>query len=557
MTSSERDLQNILRAVNDEEKITDSIYVNGTAVPLLEEQKAATLIETAEKALVRAGLLGDVSASLTPVIVQLYERIRSDMTSPWFVVDGQGRCIYVNPAAEVFCGIHLSLNQLGNLASLQHLAYETARDTIKMDIHDVSWSLENHMQIDTYLQYSQNTSLTLLDAFAGLFPRMRNADEARLYLQEFSHSDIASGNLGLVEHQRNLAQMEFSSSQPFRFIIAAEPLQNGSRQQFPVGPDGVSEGEPFFINIHSEKGPRNRFSDPQTLLPNSAPSDRHYQFVCFSLYDSQGHLLGNALQILDITEQVRDEKNKATLLSTVSHDLRTPLTAIKAAVTGLLQPDITWDEQLLHEILEDVDTEADHLLSLINSFIEMSRIDMGALVLEKEWCDIVEVVHSACTDVRRLLANHTVRTDLRTQLPMVYVDYVQIKRVLQCLIENAVHHSPEHTEISIEVATVNVEDEDVITTEDPQKYLRVRVIDRESVYQMGSKREYSRHFTVLIHKVAGLVWQSAKELLKLSGPYQSRVSPWRRIMFCLCTTNFIIGGYLPHENKREMHSHSR
>ena len=95
LTSSERDLQNILRAVNDEEHIVDSIYGNGTAVPLLEEQKAATLIETAEVALVRAGLLGEVSASLTPVIIQLYERIRSDMTTPWFVVDVQGRCIYV------------------------------------------------------------------------------------------------------------------------------------------------------------------------------------------------------------------------------------------------------------------------------------------------------------------------------------------------------------------------------------------------------------------------------------------------------------------------------
>jgi len=504
LTSSERDLQKMLRAVNDEEHITDNISVNGTGVPLLEEQKAATLIETAEAALVRAGLLGDVSASLTPVIIQLYERIRSDMTTPWFVVDGQGRCIYANPAAEVFCGIHLSLDQLGNLASLQQFAYEADRDTLQKDLQEVSWPLENKVHFDTYLRYSQNTSLTLLDAFAGLFPRMRNANEARLYLQEFSHSDLDSDDEGLVEHQRNLAQMEFSSSRPLRFIIAAEPVQKGSRQPFQVGSDGASKEEPFFINIHSDKGPRNRFSDPQTMLPSSAPSDRHYQFVCFALYDSQGHLLGNALQILDITEQVRDEKNKATLLSTVSHDLRTPLTAIKAAATGLLQPDITWDEQLLHEILEDIDTEADHLLSLINSFIEMSRIDMGALVLEKEWCDIVEVVHSACADAKRLLADYPVRTYFQTQLPMVYVDYVQIKRVLYCLIENAVHHSPEHTEIVIEVATVNVRDEDVVTTEDSQKYLRVRVIDYGTGIPNGEQERIFKTFYSLDTQGSGL-----------------------------------------------------
>ena len=119
------------------------------------------------------------------------------------------------------------LDQLGNLASLQHFAYEADGDALKIDLHEVSWPLENKVHFDTYLRYSQNSSLTLLDAFAGLFPRMRNADEARLYLQEFSHSDLASEDEGLVERQRNLAQMEFSSSHPFRFIIAAEPVQKG------------------------------------------------------------------------------------------------------------------------------------------------------------------------------------------------------------------------------------------------------------------------------------------------------------------------------------------
>ena len=95
--------------------------------------------------------------------------------------------------------------------------------------------------------------------------------------------------------------------------------------------------------------------------------------------------MANALQVHDITEQVRDEKNKSVLLSSVSHDLRTPLTTIKAAVTGLLQPDVDWDEQTRREILEEIDAEADHLTSLVDAVVEMSRIEMGALVLEKEF----------------------------------------------------------------------------------------------------------------------------------------------------------------------------
>ncbi len=511
LTSNERDLQKILHAVNDEDRhIT---YVNGTAAPLLEEQKAATLIETAEKALVRAGLLSDVSASLTPVIIQLYERIRSDMTTPWFVIDGQGRCIYVNPAAEVFCGIHVSLDQLGNLASLQHPA-QGGKDTLKVDLHEVSWSLENQMHFDAYLPSSQNSSLTLLDAFAGLFSRIRNAHEVRLYLQEITHPDLTSEDVRIVERQRNLAQLEFSSAHPFRFIIAAEPMQRRPYQQFQVESDVTEEREPLYINIHSTKGPRNRFSHPQTMLPNSAPSDRHYQFMCFTLYDSQGYLLGNALQIQDITEQVRDEKNKAVLLSTVSHDLRTPLTAIKAAVTGLLQPDVRWDVQLLKEILEDVDSEADHLLSLINSFIEMSRIDMGALVLEKEWCDIVEIVHSTFADDQQLLAGHPIHTDFQAQLPMVYVDYVQIKRVLHCLVENAVHHNPEQAEIVVAVDTVNGGEEDVVTSEYSQKYLRVRVIDHGTGIPNGEQERIFKTFYSLDTQGSGLGLAISKGIIE-------------------------------------------
>ncbi len=504
LTSSERDLQNILHAIQDEQPITNVNYVNGTVLPLLQEQKAATLIETAEAALAHVGLLGDVSAALTPVITQLYERVRSDMTTPWFVTDTQGKCIYVNRAAEVFCGIHLSLDKLGNLASLQRSAHEGGKDSLKIKSHEIPWPLESQVHFDTYLPFSQISSLTLLDAFADLLLRIRNVDEVRTYLQEFTYSDLALDDARLVEHQQNVAQLEFPPTNTLRFIIAAEAVQRRPHQQFQVETKVTKEQEPVSFNKHSAKQPRNRFSDPQSMLPNSAPSDRHYQFMRFALYDSQEQLLGNALQIQDITEQVRDEKNKAVLLSTVSHDLRTPLTAIKAAVTGLLQPDITWDEQMLNEILEDIDAEADHLHSLINSFIEMSRIDMSALVLEKEWCDLVEIVHSTIAVDKRLLAGHTVHTDFQSQLPMVYLDYVQIKRVLYCLLENAVYHSPENAEIVITIDTVVAGNEDVVLPKDSHHFLRVRVIDHGTGIPNGEQERIFKTFYSLDTQGSGL-----------------------------------------------------
>jgi signal transduction histidine kinase len=173
-------------------------------------------------------------------------------------------------------------------------------------------------------------------------------------------------------------------------------------------------------------------------------------------------------------------------------------------VTGLLQPDIPWDEQMLREIFEDIDAEADHLYALINSLIEMSRIDMGALVLEKEWCDLVEIVHSALTRDERLLAGFPVSTIFQPQLPMVQVDYVQLKRVLHNLLENAVYHSPENTEIVIAIDTVAGGNEEVGSSEDAHRFLRVRVIDHGSGVPEGEHERIFKTFYSLDLQGSGL-----------------------------------------------------
>ena len=87
---------------------------------------------------------------------------------------------------------------------------------------------------------------------------------------------------------------------------------------------------------------------------------------------------------------------------------------------------------------------------------------------------------------------------------MVYVDYVQIKRVLHCLIENAVHHSPEHAEIVIAIDTVHVGEEDVVTSEDSHYYLRVRVIDHGTGIPNGEQKRIFKTFYSLDTQGSGL-----------------------------------------------------
>jgi signal transduction histidine kinase len=259
-------------------------------------------------------------------------------------------------------------------------------------------------QILALAKQGQKEPLKIEEIFAKLFPRMRNEGEIRGYLRHIYKAN---------------------SYQPsIRCILAARDLPEGQ----PANESGEGHGG----------------------RPDDTVDDRYYQFTVYPLYTQQGgQLEAHALQVQDVTERVRDEKYRSALLSSVSHDLRTPLTTIKAAVTGLLQTGVEWEEQDRQEMLEDIDSEADHLTVLVNALVELSRIEMGALILEKEWCDVVEVFYSALAKLKRVLANRPVRTQFQAHLPLIYVDYTQIERVFYNLIENAVRHSPESTEITI------------------------------------------------------------------------------------------------------------
>ncbi len=439
LTRNERDLQNILQISNNdvgERLIAPSL-----------------LIQTAEAALTQAGVLGNIGAALANITsenqgqhqeqhalnLQLYERLTRDTSDGWFIIDPQGYCIYANPAAEAFCGIRMT--QIG-VAS--HGSYPEKTRTAHF-VYSRSASLEmQDARMDAGNEHTSHLfapNLTLNDMFSGLLLRARSIDELRLYLHDFtlsqpanlSNHTIANGAeedswSGLPGSELPGSANPPSTLSVLRCVFAAEPL------------------------IH----PASPLLDEPTMPLENSPSDRHYQFTRYPLFDQHGQLVANALQVHDITEQVRDEKNKSVLLSSISHDLRTPLTTIKAAVTGLLQPDIDWDEQTRREILQEIDAEADHLTGLVNAVVEMSRIEMGALVLDKEWCDIVEIVHSALTRFERAhTVKHTFSMRVQPQLPLVSADFVQLERVFSHLIENAVHHSPNNTEIRISLDVIH------------------------------------------------------------------------------------------------------
>jgi two-component system, OmpR family, sensor histidine kinase KdpD len=145
----------------------------------------------------------------------------------------------------------------------------------------------------------------------------------------------------------------------------------------------------------------------------------------------------------------RTDALRAALLSSVSHDLRTPLASIKASASSLLQEDVQWDEETRRSFALTIEREADRLNRLVANLLDMSRIEGGALKPEKEWYPIDELIHDVLGRMQQMLQNRTVMTHLPDDLPPVKLDYLEIDQVLTNLIENAVRYTPAGSPIEI------------------------------------------------------------------------------------------------------------
>jgi len=149
----------------------------------------------------------------------------------------------------------------------------------------------------------------------------------------------------------------------------------------------------------------------------------------------------------------RTDALRAALLSSISHDLRTPLSSIKASASSLLQEDVQWDEESRRSFALAIEREADRLNRLVGNLLDMSRIEGGALKPEKEWYPIDELIHDVLGHMQPLLQERTLQTELPDDLPPVELDYLQIDQVLTNLIENAARYTPTDSPIEISVRT--------------------------------------------------------------------------------------------------------
>ena len=147
--------------------------------------------------------------------------------------------------------------------------------------------------------------------------------------------------------------------------------------------------------------------------------------------------------------EAESEKLRNILLSSVSHDLRTPLAIINSSASTLMLEGNKISDEYRKELLRTLHEEAARLSRMVTNLLDVSSLKSGSVKLNKELYFIEELIGSALMRVETKLAKHTVTTDIRHGLPLVRMDGLLIEQILINLLENVADYTPAGTEVTI------------------------------------------------------------------------------------------------------------
>jgi two-component system sensor histidine kinase KdpD len=165
-------------------------------------------------------------------------------------------------------------------------------------------------------------------------------------------------------------------------------------------------------------------------------------------------------ELLQVTEKLQ-----TSLLNSISHDLRTPLVSITGALSSLRERSLSLDQDARDSLLETAYEEAERLNRLVGNLLNMTRIEAGAIHLNKELCDLQDVIGAALEQLGERIERRQVKVNLPPKMDLIAMDMALFEQVLVNLLDNAVKYSPPGEPIEINVSPA-------------QKTVRIEICDR-------------------------------------------------------------------------------
>jgi len=304
----------------------------------------------------------------------------------------------------------------------------------------------------------------------------RTAVLYRLSRDLATHRGVASLVRVSIQHIR-----EIFDSQVAVFIADAAKhlaLQRGEQLFFEFDPK--EEGVAQWVFEHSEKAglgtdtlpgsgalyvPLIGLSGPIGVLAvRPADTERQLDLDQQHLLDTLANQIALAIERAKLAEEAQQahvraetERMRNAILSSVSHDLRTPLATIAGAASSLLEGQDALTPDGRQELIRSIYSEGNRLDRLVRNLLDMMRIEAGAIQLRKDWHPFEEIVGAALNRLEGRLSKHQVKALFPPDPPMVLVDGLLIEQVLINLLENALKFSPPGTPIEVSLSAADRE----------------------------------------------------------------------------------------------------
>src|SRR5947209_1895084 len=355
---------------------------------------------------------------------------------------------------QLASAMRLRAEQASRQARETRILYELVRATNSEEDLEQQLSIVAHAIVDVFSSWGVRDCAILLPGASGKLTLQASAlqldEEAKLSSdEEATASWVMTQDQAVELHDVSLAPQLSTSSAP-RAIVRSTAAIHPMRRYLRMIPLKIGQKVVGVVRLLIEDDPR-LFTREKSLGIDRDRSNPATAFF-WTFLDQAASVIERARlrrESLQIELLKRTDALRAALLSSVSHDLRTPLSSIKAAASSLLQEDVQWDEEARRSFALAIEQEADRLNRLVGNLLDMSRIEGGALKPEKEWYPVDELIHDVLGHMQPILQGRTVVTNLPDNLPPVELDYLQMDQVLTNLIENAVRYTPPSSPIEL------------------------------------------------------------------------------------------------------------